>query len=203
MTHAYQHLNLRYNPFGELDRDARVELTQGRLEVAAGEVVQIVGASGRGKTTQLLALHRHLRGSVYEVVPLGSTRVKHTSPPREGLLLDEAQRVSPRRLRKLISRAHTLVLGTHDDLSHLSRRSMRTVNIRGLPREKLDAILAARVEAARRGPGVLPRIPATQQQILIDRFGDDLRAIESLLYDVFQALTGAEAPIIVPHAQTL
>jgi len=197
MRRPYEHLNLRYNPFGELPPDVRAALAVGASDVQAGEVLQLVGDSGRGKTTQLLALQQQLPGSVYELVPEGSTRVVHMQPPAEGLLLDEAQRVSKRHLRRLIAAARTLVLGTHEDLSGLSARPMRTVIFDRLDLTKLDAILHRRIEAARRGPGPVPRVPRRQQQRLIDRFGNNIRAMEWLLYDIFQELRDATAPVVV------
>lgn len=52
--------------------------------------------------------------------------------------------------------------------------------------ELREAILTARIEAARRGFGPVPPVGAAPQQQLLDRVGDELRAVGSHLYDVFQ-----------------
>jgi hypothetical protein len=44
------------------------------VRIAAGEVLQILGDAGRGKTTHLLAWHLITPGSVYEYLPEGSDR---------------------------------------------------------------------------------------------------------------------------------
>ena len=191
LTLPFIHLNLRYNPFGELDADARARIAVVEpLRVAPGEVLQLIGEAGRGKTTHLLSLARELPGSVYEYVAEGERRFRMRAFPPQGYLLDEAQRVRPRLLRRLFAKAPRLVVASHHNLAGLSCRPVRTVRIGGLGLTKLDAILRARIEAARRGPGPVPRVGAVAQQRLIDRFGDDLRAIESHLYDVLQRLEG-------------
>lgn len=187
----FVHLNLRYNPFGELDAGARARIAVVEpLAVARGEILQLLGEAGRGKTTHLLALAHVLPGSVYEYVPEGECRFRARSFPPQGYLLDEAQRVRPRLLRWLFARAPRLFIASHADLSGLSSRPVRTVRVGGLGQAKLDAILRARIEAARRGPGPVPRVGAEAQQRLLDRFGDDLRAMQSHLYDLFQRLEG-------------
>ena len=191
LTLPFAHLNLRYNPFGELDACTRARIAVVEpLTVEPGEVLQVLGEAGRGKTTHLLAVAQQLPGSVYEYVPEGESRYRARTFPAAGYLLDEAQRVRPALLRRLFARAPQLVIASHEDLTPLSRRPIRTVRIEGLGLAKLDAIIRARVEAARRGPGPLPRVELEQQQRLIQRFGDDLRAIESHLYDLFQQLEG-------------
>jgi hypothetical protein len=49
-------------------------------------------------------------------------------------------------------------------------------------------MLNRRIEWARRGPGPLPQIRLQTAQAMLDHFGDDLRAIEFCLYDLYQNL---------------
>ena len=186
---AFSHLNLRRNPFGALDRMTRAELAVvPAIEVGENEVVQFMGQAGRGKTTHLLALHLRWPGSVYEYIPEGSDRYHTRSLPAVGFLLDEAQRLPPRRLRRMFARARRLVLATHEDVSRYSRRPVRTIEIAGLSAAKLNAIAEARIESARRAPGPIPRLSADACERLVQLHGDDLRAIEYHLYGVFQEL---------------
>lgn len=185
----FAHLNLRRNPFGELDADERAALAVVDVApLADGEVVQFIGDSGRGKTTHLLALMRLHADALYDRLGEGETR-PHVAVRRGGIwLLDEAQRASPRFLRRGVERARACAFGTHQDLSAALGRSVKTVHVGGLSPEKLDAIVRRRIEAVRRGPGPLPRVPQATLQALIHRHGDDLRAIERTLYFAFQNL---------------
>lgn len=187
---AFEHLNLRFNPFGELDRELRARAAVLEpLSVREGEVIQVLGAAGRGKTTHLLAWHHASPHSAYEYVPEGSSRVL-TSPLPGLLFLDEAQRLTPSERARLFDTVPRLVIASHEDLSRRTRRPVRTVHLAGLSRERLARILSARVEISRRSSGPVPTFSPGAIAALSARYGDDLRAMESHLYDVFQALEG-------------
>ena len=57
-------------------------------------------------------------------------------------------------------------------------------------RKRLDEIFRQRIEFARRDSGPLPSVPLATIDKLVDRYGDDIRAIEGHLYDLFQHLEG-------------
>jgi hypothetical protein len=189
MRPRFAHLNLRYNPFGELDRAERARLALvDPLPLGPGDRVQLVGDSGRGKTTHLLALQARHPGAVYELVPERADRFVSRPTADVLFLLDEAQRVRQGFLKALFRRPGPVVLGTHEDLSRIA--PMRTLRLAGLGAERLSAMAETRIEAARRGSGPVPRLPLEQARRLVARFGDDVRAIEWHLYDVFQELAG-------------
>jgi len=188
---AFAPLNLRWNPFEEPPWEDRAALAVADLpELRPGDPVQIVGGRGRGKTTLLLALAARHPGAVYGRVEEGEDRYRGETPDRGTLLLDEADRLRPRLLRRLLDRPLRLALGTHGDLSAAAGRPLRTVRAGVADPGRLEEILRRRIEWARRGPGPVPRIPPEAVRRLIARFGDDLRAIEGFLYDVFQELKG-------------
>lgn len=196
MRLPFAHLNLRYNPFGELPLDQRPELAvldpQPYLELlrAPRAALQFMGDKGRGKTTHLLTL-RALQPGPYLHLPEEGPLPE--VPLREPLLyLDETQRL-PRRVRKALYRGPSrLVLGAHEDHAPELRRAGRPVTTimigASLNEERLGQILVRRIEAARRGPGPVPEVPGSALETLLERFGDDLRAIEHYLYERFQAL---------------
>ena len=150
--------------------------------------MQFIGDSGRGKTTHLLALASRHREAVYEKLEEGQDRWSTVPPLDAPFLLDEAQRARPEDLRALLASGRTLALGTHADLGALAPRPIRTVRVGGVGTEKLEAIVARRIEWARRGLGPLPTVPRSALTALQARHGDDVRGILGELYDVFQHL---------------
>ncbi len=193
----FAHLNLRRNPFGELEPEERAALAVvdvarfvRRLE-QPGYAVQFMGEKGRGKTTHLLAILRHFPQAAYIHICEGQRpRIPHGQP----LLIDEIQRLPRRRRRRVFRRPVSLAIGTHQDVSsELVRAGFEVNSVK--PSEQLDSrrlhqILNRRIEWARRGPGPLPQVGLQTIQEMIDRFGDDLRAVELYLYDRFQNLPG-------------
>jgi hypothetical protein len=186
---AFAHLNLRVNPFGEPSVEDRARLAVvdcGAL--AEGEIVQFIGESGRGKTTHLLALASRFPGAVYEKLEEGQDRWVAAVPWDAPFLLDEAQRARPEHLRALLTSGRSMALGTHSDLSGLAPRPMRTVRVGGVGTAALGAIVARRIEWARRGAGPVPSVSTSALTALLAQYGDDVRGMISALYDVFQNL---------------
>ena len=189
MDLPFAHLNLRFNPFGEADAEERGWLAVVELpELRPREVLQLVGDSGRGKTTHLLALRARHPEAVYERLDEGQDGCRGAVPRSGVFLLDEAQRLRPSRLRRLIQREGLTVLGTHVDLSALAGRPLRCVHLSGLDLPRLRAIVERRIAWARRGQGPVPTVPDPTLRTLIERHGDDVRAIEGALYDSIQAM---------------
>ena len=195
----FARLNLRWNPFGEPKREDRAHLAvvdRVDLErwVAAflghRRAVQWIGESGRGKSTHLLALSQHVPEAGYHRVAEDGRGPLPTSPR---VILDEAQFLPRRSRRRLFSRVRTIAVGTHEDLeAELSRAGLEveTVRLAGISVDKVAEVAVRRIEWARRDAGPIPRIRRETAEALIDRCGDDLRAIEDLLYERFQRLEG-------------
>ena len=195
LTLPFAHLNPRCNPFGEPTFDERgalavVDLAPAQAWLTPGQrrALQWIGDSGRGKTTRLLAL-RHRTGAPYVRVQL--ERPGPAFPQAPLLLVDELQHLPPRARRRLYRRGAALAIGTHDDLTRELERAgyaVQTVRVVDeLSVERLEAMLGRRLEWARRGPGPLPQVPTGACRALLDRFGDDVRAIEHHLYERLQA----------------
>ncbi|MBN2498279.1 MAG: hypothetical protein JXR96_27050 [Deltaproteobacteria bacterium] len=185
----FEHLNLRWNPFGCLPLDQLGALALIDLPaIRPGEVWQLIGDKGHGKTTRLLGLVRRLPRAIYEYVSPERPRVRSSPRGAEVLLLDEAQRLSPRRLRRALRRFETIVLGTHEDLRPRAGRAIRTQVLEGMSRERLARIFERRIEHARLGPGRLPRVSEGALDVLLERHGADVRAMEGVLYDAIQRM---------------
>jgi len=196
----FAHLNLRRNPFGELDLAAWAGLAVVDVDrlvprlARPGFAVQLVGDKGRGKTTHMLAIRRRFPHAPYVHVGEDFRARRPRIPNGHPLLVDEIQRLSPRRRRRVYGRRVSLVLGTHEDFrAELGRAGfdVETVDVGGaLDAARLREILNRRIEAARRGPGRLPQVTIETAHAMIGRFGDDVRAIQGRMYDLFQSLRG-------------
>ncbi len=195
----FVHLNLRRNPFGELQFAERAALAVVEVDrfvdrlKRPGYAVQFLGQKGRGKTTHLLAIMRHFPRAVY--VHIGENQ-RPPIPPGQPLLIDEIQRLPRRRRRRIFRRGVSLAMGTHQDVSReLIRAGFEVDSVEPaamLNPRRLHEMLSRRIESSRRGPGPLPQVRLQTAQDMLHRFGDDLRAIESHLYDLFQNLPGIQ-----------
>ena len=193
----FAHLNLHRNPFGELEFTQRAPLAVVDVDRFVQQLeqpdyaVQFMGERGRGKTTHLLAVMRHFPQAAY--VHVGENE-RPPIPHGQPLLIDEIQRLPPRRRRRVFRRSVSLALGTHEDVGrelHAAGYRVETVDVGGtLDPRRLQDILNRRIEWARRGPGPLPHVGIETARAMIDRFGDDVRTIEWQLYDLFQNLPG-------------
>ena len=191
----FAHLNLRRNPFGVVPREER-----GRLAVAdvdrfverlarPGFAVEFVGDCGRGKSTHLHALWGHFPSAPYVRVAEQPRGLR--APSAAVIFVDEAQFLSWWQRRRLFRRAASFAVGTHESLAGVFRRAgleYETVAVGGVDVDKVQAMITRRLEWARRAEGQLPRVTPAAVGELVARHGDDLRAIEHHLYEVFQRL---------------
>lgn len=193
---AFANLNLTQNPFGELSLEERQELVALDLAhlaeflCAPRCVVQVIGDSGRGKTTHLLAIRRHLPHAPYVLVP--ENRAIHI-PHAPAVLVDEAQNLPGWRRLFLFRRGDAMALATHVDYTRdLERWGYRVVTVRPEEEQSLERLRDAfnrRIAAFQRGPGFVPTVPLETVAILKGRFGTNVRAMEWCLYDAMQGMT--------------
>lgn len=202
--------NLFRNPFGELTRTERAELAVVDVDSLVAfltrprRAFQFVGDCGRGKTTRMLALARSIPDATYtylaEDVPCPSIAAGKV------VMIDEAQRMPRKVRRQVFSSGLPLVLATHRDLSRPLRRHGYTVETRRiglqLNENTLAEILNRRINASRRDPRQpAQQITLAQCRRLIQRFGTDVRAIESYLYDVVQSQVNSHGEMrFIDHA---
>jgi len=197
----YEHLNLRYNPFGEVDADRRASLA---VADVAGIVrrlkrgrfaVQFLGDRGRGKTTHLLAIRASFPQAPYVHIAEGQhIRTLPRAANGKPVFIDELQRL-PRRLRRtLMAGGSPLVLGTHRDFHRdLVRAGYEVQTVRPaqlLDTARLERIVRRRIEHARRSAGPVPTVRPETIANLLRRYGSDVRAIEDEMYERFQQLQG-------------
>lgn len=183
----FAHLNLRFNPFGEPTAADWAELAVVDLpELRPGDPVQLIGESGRGKTTHLLALRSRHPSAVYERLQEGMDRC--TIPPNGVFLLDEAQRLRPRLVRQIAGSRASIAFGTHNDLQPIAGRPMRTIAVDVVDAARLRRIVDRRMEWARRARGPVPFVSDRAIATLIARHGSDVRAMIGALYEAVQRM---------------
>lgn len=192
-------LNLLRNPFGELVREERSAAAV--VDIAAIEpflnrprvALQFWGECGRGKTTHLLALLDYLQNAQYVYLPEDERCPPIPEPASGGtLIIDEAQRLPFWIRRRIFKRRGPLILGTHRDFRDRLQRfgyQVRCISFENQLRPaRLREIINRRIELARFREGDIPQISLQASQQLCDRFGDDIRAVESILFDSFQSM---------------
>lgn len=214
----WHQLGLRWNPFGEPPpEDFAALILPWESPFAADwlraprRVQQYLGDAGRGKTSRLRWLSARFPQAPYLYIeegarpPVMPSRAT-TMPAPLALLLDEAQRLAPRRRRRLFASiargGRSLALASHADLSGELREaglSCRTEIIAGLDAQQLKAVVERRIAWARL-PGQAPALLThADAEKLLARFGDDLRAILSHLYEAYQlALTNPQNARCLP-----
>ena len=196
MKLAFEHLNLWRNPFGELPpeewRQLAVVDVERFLERLArpGQVVEFLGLSGRGKTTHLRALWGHFPQAPFLSVAEEAEDLLFR-PDSELLFIDEAQFLTRSQQRALFQSHRSYVVGTHRRLKRTYRRAglaFETMEVGGIDPDALDEMIRRRIEASRRRPGPVPTVAPPVLEALIEDHGDNLRALEHHLYEVFQRL---------------
>lgn len=162
--------------------------------------VQLVGPPGSGKSTRLGALASRLEaaacGSGPRPVLRWAWEAEEGWPAAPGgpgshLVVDDAHLLGPRMARHVLGRRR-IALASHEDLASPLRRAgygVRTLRVA----EQLDpgllrAVVDRRVEAARRGPGPVPRPPDALLDRLLAAHAPDVRAILGELYEWIQRL---------------
>jgi len=195
----FAHLNLRRNPFGELDLSERQKIAVvdtkwivHRLRVP-GFAVQFIGAKGCGKTSGLLSLRCFYPSAPYMYIKEGESPSVPRGTP---LFIDEAQRMPRPRRRRIFRRKASFAIGTHEDLTEELRDTGLVVQTirpgQRLSARRLQEIFQRRIEHVRRGSGPVPSIRYQTILTLMDTFGDDVRGMEDHLYEIFQLLGGVQ-----------
>ena len=199
MNLPFAHLNLRYNPFGEVPLSERGSLAVTQLDMdrlvsrlqQPGFVKMFLGDCGRGKTTHLLALREHLPDAPYlhfredEPIP--------PIPEAPIVFLDELQRVPTQMRRKLYRRTASWVIGSHENHAREMQNAGLEVEVTefdGVEVEQLMQMLNTRIVRAARVVGdPLPRVGENAARRLVEIYYDDIRAMEGFLYEQFQQMS--------------
>ncbi len=200
----YAKQNLRYNPFGELDRQDRIDLAIPRCDfdevtrfvLMDKSAVQFIGEMGSGKSTHLLLLASQLPQFGYLHLPVDQSRIVL---PKEFLLVDEAQRIPRLQVKSLFQQANHILLGTHRCFEKRLLRlgfQVKTINLDLLPNDQwLQSAFQRRIDRARRSDRTVPQIQLSTVLKLRNKFGNNIRAMERQLYEQFLELEGNDEQV--------
>lgn len=150
---------------------------------------QLIGRCGRGKSSHLLAMWGHFPSAAYVYLP--QWQPCPVIPEAPLLIIDEAQRLPFKVRRKLFRSGIPLLLATHRNLTPWLRYyGYRSVTQRigtSVSVEKIQEIFNRRIEASRRlADQPVPRLSARDAEMLIQRFGTNIRSMENYLYEIVQ-----------------
>lgn len=197
MENYYKKLNLKKNPFGELTvaerkmlavvDDAKInEWLQ--LVNSPNHILQLVADHGRGKTTHLLKLHEQCSDIPY-IKLIQPINMQWINTPT--YFVDSIENLSlPARL-KLYKKYHSLVVTTHRNLSYemkMMGKHVTSIDVSQMSLNHLYAMFAKRVDFVS-GNEKYP-VPSMQLlQNLQTHFGDDIRSMEGVLFELYFLLS--------------
>lgn len=197
---GYERLFLKENPFGERTREQRAALAfvncapflehLKNASPTSRKAVQFMGEKGRGKSTRLLAMSQRPGAFFFRA----SRDDIETVPARVDLLLLDELHLAPfLRKRALYKRTNALVVSTHRNLYASLKRAnfdVLCVRVENTSPQDVYEIFRRRIEDVRLDKRA-PSFDVAHAQRLVARFGDDIRAMESHLYECVQ---NANAP---------
>lgn len=198
----FRKLGLQRNPFGSLTTSEWAEIAVVPAPIEAvfehDTHLLLLGKKGRGKSTTLhgLLLLLPLDCQIaYERIPVGANRFEQTVDHLDCFALDEAQRLAPWCWPPLLAAARRgtrLLIGSHWNYGPLLR--LAGLNVKVFRLESLATQAHMRQMLERRLMAFsLNKVPQvwfdeTALDWLWQRFGDNFRAQDDFLYEVFQRL---------------
>jgi hypothetical protein len=211
----FEQLGLHRNPFGTLQMQewATLAIVPQTVETVFQQNTHIIlgGKKGRGKTSLLLALQQRLafRGqqTARERLPRLMSMYRTEIESLDVFVLDEAQRLHPRGWWSLLWQARRgtrLLLASHVNVSWL-------FHLAGIPYfyliveqiitpEHIAAVHNRRIAYFTLAGYTPMTLTDEATRYLWQHYGTNLRAQESLLYDVFQQIQQPES-ITAAHLQ--
>lgn len=198
MKLPFSHINLRYNPFGELDQQQRLEVAVVDVDKykhilkEQGNAIQFVADHGRGKTTHLLSLYQYYLTAEYTQLYPGD---KPDMSQHVMRFVDSVENMSKQERLAMYKNSPSLACTTHTDLTkELTAAGYKVFNIVVSLKniETIRQVFNRRIEFSRRYAGDIPVIDVQIVDKLIKQFGDDIRAMEHCLYEKFQNMEKIE-----------
>lgn len=205
-TGGYRRVGLTGNPFRVLAPDEIVGRLIDPADLARAEralrsrarVIEVVGHSGWGKSTRLAVL-QYLGETVLgerwvrSYVDAGANRVRPPAGPFDRWCIDEAQRITQRRLRRIVHRAargtSRLVFGTHVSFEALCEQpgpTFMSLHLSSPTAETIERFIHTRVAAVMPAGHSVPPVSGAALALLDRQTAGNLHRVAEILYEVFQ-----------------
>lgn len=207
----FHDIGFRCNPFRALTEEEWVEVAVLPEELTTvldenDTHIQIIGRDGHGKTTTLMGLKAYFsrKGErfAYEYIPDGQSKYHTDIQHLEIFLLDEFQRLNQHQRARLMASSLgapidglQLVVSSHEDYSNYFKACdlpLTTFRLENISMRRLSSILDRRLRFFAFDESAKPTFTIGAVQYLWKMHGSDLRAVEYLLYHVFQQLRPCE-----------
>ena len=192
----FEHLNLRYNPFGTLDykrwsESVIIQTSDYLPHIKSKQTVLFLGQKGVGKTSYLLGLMRYFEDASYIRLPMFFESRVHI-PDAPVLFIDECQRLLPWQFPYVFRKDRKVVLGSHrNHRFELSLFGWKTkvVHVKQKDTQMIHRIFQRKIEQSRRSHAEIPKIEIHHVCYLQHKYGAVIRSMEEELYLIFQSAT--------------
>lgn len=214
----FEQFGLRWNPFRIVRSDEAAAVYVNDLydgieqatAIAAAEVKfsQIIAPVGHGKSTFLRAIGAAFSeiGLSFEWCYLKPSLISRVPTPVSGtdvLIIDEAERLSRSNLGKLIRwcdrNAGRLIMSTHHDLTSRFPGDVLTVELPGITEGSLQRLFDTRIRWSG-GDSKQFKLAPDAATWLIRNSGHNVRVIEAVLYEAFQAAHNGQTLCVTQQA---
>lgn len=191
----FAHLNLTRNPFGQLSEEERNRIFVADVEPyrtfieTPGHALEFVAPAGRGKTSHLRALYDQFPDASFVRVENDDQEVLDVDS--SVLFVDEFHFLHEKKRNQLYSQVRNLVIAAHVSFVDEMKShgfDVRSIRLNGYAPETLRRMFERRIQYCRRTDDPVPRLSNDVIQSLIDRYADNVRAMEHHLYNVFQEM---------------
>ncbi|RDH84023.1 MAG: hypothetical protein DIZ80_07770 [endosymbiont of Galathealinum brachiosum] len=198
MNLPFDHLNLRFNPFGELTSDQRKQVAFVDIESLTKSLnkeataIQFLADHGRGKTTHLLSLHDYYSKTEYIKIYQGD---KPDFTEQFIRFVDSVENLTKKSRLELYKKTSSIAFTSHADLSkelHKAGFSVTTIKVCMENELTLRDIFTQRIKFAQRNDGAIPVVDQFAIKKLKTLYGDDIRSMEGHLYELFQQMERIE-----------
>lgn len=218
----FERIGLRANPFCVMAPaevmavlvDPSLTAEVERLLTGPPTAVEIVGGSGWGKSTWLAAfrhvgINRLRQSWAWTYVQPSDRKIGTPAAPFDGWCIDEAQRLAPRFLGRLMRRSNCggvrLVLGTHASVAahaELAGAPLRSILLEPPDAAAIQLFVQRRTTAALCAPETnAPRIAPAALDLLLLQTAGNLHHVAEIMYEAFQAYArGGTLPASVSEA---
>lgn len=191
----YEKLNVYLNPFYEISREeaysmieSEVDINKIREKLLKGNyAIQFIGKKGRGKSIHLASIKEFFPNEEYYYIK--TYFQKQSFKEEKVYFIDEMQRLSLRKIFKVLKEKKSYVIGSHRNHSLEFKKAgldYDIIKLKGLDYESLKEIIQKRIDNAKIKKDInKPKLDEEKVKMYYNKYKDNIRGILSDLYDEF------------------